>query len=561
MVATVGSIAVAFGADLRAYEASLRKGEKVTSDFERRAGKSVRGTNAAFASLDRQATLTGATLARTFAAGLAGGIFAGGAAGLIGGIRRINQEMAKLSDTAKVVGVNVEDLQRLRFGFEQTGVSVGDLDTGMRRFARRIGEAANGGGQLHAVLKANNVQLRNADGSMRSQVDLLRDYANLIQNAGSHQERLALAFKAFDVGGAAMVDALKDGAAGVDTLMDKIDEAGGVIDEKLVQEAARLDTEFGILWRNFETFAKRAIINVSMMLRNGLFADVNAMGAALRDMVNDPSLHNAGRLLFGDGVMGDKDNAGVRTMERRVELLQKQVDNLRDLGFDTIEAERELAQARAALEAEVQRIMAGGGGETTLPTINVTSTPTIIPGGGDDDSGSRRAGSRNRAAEAALREAEAVNALIDNLQFELSLVGMSDVERAKAIATRQAGAAATDEQRQKIEELIAAIHAENEALKENEAANRAREQSLRSMFDMGGDALLSILDGSEKAEDALKRLVVQLARAALQAALLGSGPLAGLFGGGGGLFGGLGKFHDGGCTGTAHATGRMEILA
>lgn len=57
---------------------------------------------------------------------------------------------------------------------------------------------------------------------------------------------------------------------------------------------------------------------------------------------------------------------------------------------------------------------------------------------------------------------------------------------------------------------------------------------------MGGDALTAMVDGSMKAEDALKRLVVQLAAAAAQAALLGSGPLAGLFGskgGGGALLG------------------------
>jgi hypothetical protein len=40
-----------------------------------------------------------------------------------------------------------------------------------------------------------------------------------------------------------------------------------------------------------------------------------------------------------------------------------------------------------------------------------------------------------------------------------------------------------------------------------------------------------------KAEDAIKKLAAQLAIAAAQAALLGTGPLAGLFGGGG-LFGG-----------------------
>lgn len=537
MVATVGSIQAVLQANMSGYVGGLNRAATATGTFESRAGRSISGINRSLSGLERQATMTGATLARTFAAGLAGGIFAGGAAGLVGGIRRINAEMAKMATTADRVGIGIEDLQRLRFGFEQIGVSANQTDTAMQRFARRVGEAANGTGVLHDVMKANNIELRNQDGSMRRQIDILRDYANLIKNAGSEQERLVLANRAFDVEGSALVGALKEGAAGLDLLMDKADEAGGVINEKLVREAEKLDTEFNNLWRNFEIWAKTAIISASVALRDGLLKDINDIGKAMRDMVNDPSWHNAGRVLFGDNFMGDESVNNVAAIERRIKTLTDQVQNLKDLGFDAVEAERELAQARAQLEQEVAKIMsAGGGGEITLPPISVTATPTIIPGGKDDDSGSSRAGSRNRAAEAANREMEAVNALIQSLTHELQLVGLSDVEKAKANALRQAGSVATDEQRQKIEELVTAIHAENEALKANEEANRARERSLRSLFEMGGDALLSIMEGSERAEDALKRLVIQLARAAMEAALLNRGPLAGIFGGGGGNF-------------------------
>lgn len=394
----------------------------------------VRSTNRVNQALASTSTQIGA-LGRTFVGTFAGGMFAGGVAGLIHGIGRVNSEMAKIADTAKMIGVGTEELQRLRYGFELTGVAADQTDTAMRRFARRVGEAANGGGQLYEVLKANNVQLRNADGSMRSQVALLRDYANLIQNASSHQERLSLAFKAFDVAGASMVQALSDGADGLDTLMGKVDEAGGVIDDELIKRAAELDTEFNTLWRNFEIWAKSAIINVSVALRDGLLRDINAIGSAMRDLINDPSLHNAGRVLFGDDFMGDENVNQVASMERRVQLLTDNLEKVKVLGFDTIEAERELAKAQAELEAEVQRIMAGGGGETVLPAISVTAKPTIIPGGKDDDSGDRRAGSRNRAAEAALREQERVNELIDAMAHELSLVGQSDVKKANPIQT------------------------------------------------------------------------------------------------------------------------------
>jgi hypothetical protein len=77
------------------------------------------------------------------------------------------------------------------------------------------------------------------------------------------------------------------------------------------------------------------------------------------------------------------------------------------------------------------------------------------------------------------------------------------------------------------------------ALEKQKQAQEARTEALSNMFEMGVDALSSMVDGSMRAEDAIKRLAVQLALAAAQAALLGSGPLAGLFGGGfGSLLGG-----------------------
>lgn len=509
----------------RNYGNMRRNSRSATRQMEQDMVRSTKRINEALASTSTQF----GALGKTFIGGFAGGMFATGLAGLQRGVRDLISEMSRMANVSKMVGIATEDLQRLRYAFEQTGVSADQTDTAMRRFARRIGEAANGGGQLHEVLKANNVQLRNADGSMRSQMELLRVYANLIKNAGSHQERLSLAFKAFDVAGADMVQLLANGADGLDTYMEKAEEAGGVIDKELVDRAAELDTQFGDLWRNFEMWAKKAIINVSVALRDGLLKDINDIGSALRDFINDPSLHNAGRVLLGDEFMTPDQ---MKALQDRVDFLSQHVEALKAKGEDALEAERQLAIARAALETEVQQIMAGGG-EITLPPISVTATPTIIPSGGGGGGGSKR----NRAADAALREAEAVKKLIENLTHELSLIGQSDLEKAKSNALRQAGTAATKEQRDEIERLVTAIHTETEAHKAAEEAQKARTAAYENLFQMAGDGIAAIMSGSEDAGEAVKRLAIELALAAAQAALLGTGPLAGLFGGGN-IFGG-----------------------
>lgn len=129
-----------------------------------------------------------------------------------------------------------------------------------------------------------------------------------------------------------------------------------------------------------------------------------------------------------------------------------------------------------------------------------------------------------------------VTALISELEHELSLIGQTATAQRISNEMRRIGAKATKEQREEVERLILQIEQETEALRQREAAQRAQTQAIENMFQMGQDAFSGIVSGSEKASDAVKRLAIQLALAALQAALLGSGPLGGLFGGG--LFGG-----------------------
>lgn len=481
-------------------EATQRQFERQLQGASRTADRRARQIETRFAQMNRKLTAQFTALGRTFVGAFAGGIFAGGAAGLVGGVNNLVKEMSRLAVTAERVGYSAEDLQRLRYAFEQIGVSANQTDTAMQRFARRIGEASAGTGVLHSVLEANNVQLRNQDGSMRRQIDLLRDYADLIKNAGSEQERLVLANRAFDVEGSVLVGVLKGGREAIDQLMASADEAGGVIDEQLVRRAEELDKKWTDAWRNFEVNGKSAVISVIAYL-DRLSEKLSGIGNSSIFRWMSDQLGGGGVFVPGEGVYRPGDDMSPSALVQQA-------------------FQQEMVQADAKL-VEALKARYGAAAEQ--------GRKTIIPGGSSGGSSSR-----NAAAEAALREQEAVLNLIDALSHELSLIGESDLEKAKANALRQAGAAATEEQRAQIEALVTAIHQETEALKEREEAQRAQAQAINNLFDMGADALISIAEGSERAEEAIKRLAIQLAFAAAQAALLGTGPLAGLLGGGGG---------------------------
>lgn len=80
------------------------------------------------------------------------------------------------------------------------------------------------------------------------------------------------------------------------------------------------------------------------------------------------------------------------------------------------------------------------------------------------------AGSKAQTAQE--RELQAVVDMIEQLEFEYSLLGLTNEERAVANALRDAGSAATDTQRERIEELTVATMREQEAIEALDAASQ-----------------------------------------------------------------------------------------
>ncbi|MFZ5710348.1 MAG: phage tail length tape measure family protein [Pseudomonadota bacterium] len=120
--------------------------------------------------------------------------------------------------------------------------------------------------------------------------------------------------------------------------------------------------------------------------------------------------------------------------------------------------------------------------------------------------------------------------LIATLERELDLLRATDPLQKELIRNREAMASATSQERAQVEALIAA------KLREQEAQDRARETwefTRQTAF----DALEALIVQGESASEVMSNLAKSIASALLQSALLGTGPLAGLFGGqGSGLF-------------------------
>jgi len=119
------------------------------------------------------------------------------------------------------------------------------------------------------------------------------------------------------------------------------------------------------------------------------------------------------------------------------------------------------------------------------------------------------------------------------LQAEFDTIGKSNAERAKAIELARIGEVTDKGQLAAIEKQVTA----NEKLREAIEDARRSQKGLQEVAHFAGDQIMNVfddlIDGSGNLADSIKNVAKSLASAALQAALLGNGPLGNLFGTGG----------------------------
>lgn len=104
---------------------------------------------------------------------------------------------------------------------------------------------------------------------------------------------------------------------------------------------------------------------------------------------------------------------------------------------------------------------------------------------------------RSAAISDAEKQQKAVSDLIAKLEYERSLVGKSEVEQAKMNALREAGAAATDEQKAKIVDLVDATARETAAF---ESVTKALNEVNDAAKDAAGTIIRGMRDGASAAE-------------------------------------------------------------
>ncbi len=503
-----------------ALSAQLTKFEKDMDSAYGIADKSVKKIEDRFSKIDPGAG------GAEFASKLEKLLTVGGIIGALTTLHDLVAELAKVGDQADRVGLTAEQFQTLRFAVVSTGGSVDSAGSFMDRFSRSISEAGRGAGELYKTFLVNNVAIKDQNGNLLPTTVLLGKFADLVKNAKNAQDAMNLAVLAGGrQAGPEFLNVLRGGAEGLKSWADEATNAGIIASDALIANAKRIESEYNKLW---------------------LLLKLGAQGFAV-EATN--SIKDTWQKL-------QDDTKGGATAIRTV--------------WDAIVAYVASKPLKFFTDDELRRLeglgitFGGGVGRTSGSIAVELPVPPKRPEPGKD-LGSAGDGSTqlfNEQDEAFKKLLALEDQRIKLLGAEKDAIGLTAGQTEELKTKVNLETAAKKENIPPTEARKAAIAAE--AAKVGQAAQAVDDYKRQwANFNNGlqfiGNNAIDILDGLRTktltGAQAVQQLTNSLIKAAEQALLLGTGPLANLFGtqsnvagGTGGIFGGIGNLFKSGET-------------
>lgn len=473
---------------------------------------------------------------------------------IIRGLAEANAEMAKLGETAKRVSLDVQRFQELRFAGQRSGVEGKAFDTGIESLAEKLNDSRREETELGKLFAANNVALKDREGNVLAVNVALARVADLVRNAATEFDKIKIA----ETAGLTRewVPLLEKGADAMAKLGMEAYAAGAVLDRETIAKAKEFEKSWNDAVANFANNARTALLPILNIL-NELASAAGGLLGKLNNMAAAYSI----RLKTEKGATGaDLDSAEAAYLRANRPTLNNEGSRLL----------REFEDANSDAVRERNRAARTGSVDGALP-ITLKPKRTVIPtkgggkgGGGEETTDADKAQQRlERYIESLVRQEAVEKALLDTM-------GQSKAAQQAAVEIAKAQVDLNKLDAETRQTIIDKLRTQVIALEQQrEATERARQtqRSLNELAEFGGNAVIdgleAMIERGESFDDVLKNIGKSFAKMALQAALLGQGPLAALFGlqgsggGVGGLFGALlGGLKLGGGVG-----GPLNILA
>lgn len=138
-----------------------------------------------------------------------------------------------IAKTSRRLGLSVESLQKFRHAADLAGVPVDAMQESMRKMAVGAFRASQGVEKESKAFKALKISVKNADGSMKDNEQLILEMADRFANAGySATEKLYIANEVFGKSGSKMIELLNQGSDALHGQFEEMVKLGLMTEEE-----------------------------------------------------------------------------------------------------------------------------------------------------------------------------------------------------------------------------------------------------------------------------------------------------------------------------------------
>lgn len=345
-----------------------------------------------------------------------------GAVALFNLTKKTAEYGSEIFDASEKTGLHAESLSAMKLAADQSGSSLEQVTSGIAKFSKTVGEAADGSKEAAAKLKALGIDPQEALADLDTA--LAKVFKQIVE-AKPGIEQITLAQKAFGKSGADLLPFIKSFDGDLEKLVKRARELGITIDD----EAARASDEFGdtldTLSAQFDGLG-RTIGTVFLPIFTDMAKALSEFLVANRENFESWA-STAKQALLGlsqtFGAFEDRlEEFRSRTGKSWADLATDMLDKTGPLMIRMSQLQQLIGGAARGGVGYSSGLAREGGGVAGLPSVETPGT-----GGG-----SRRRGA-DPAREAERAEQERINTIRRNLNDELALRQATDAKIRESI--------------------------------------------------------------------------------------------------------------------------------
>lgn len=147
---------------------------------------------------------------------------------------KLNTSLDVIGKLSQKLGLSTEKFQQLSYIAQNTGTNIEMMSMVMKTLV----EAATSGNKAFGEL---GISVKDANGNFKTQEELFFEVVKRLQGMEAGTKRTKLAFDLLGRGALELAPLLNEGVGSIEAMSERVRELGGIIDEKSIKSAEKLD--------------------------------------------------------------------------------------------------------------------------------------------------------------------------------------------------------------------------------------------------------------------------------------------------------------------------------